>query len=116
MEVFGVIGSNRTIRYKVNPWAITHMTEIKRCWGRIVWMPSWESEKTSKNKNYRQPGFVPVAPCNVGKPFWRTSRSRVPTDLLPEVKEAISVIAKTKTRDSNATSFSRPVTARPKSY
>jgi hypothetical protein len=102
MEVFGGIGSNRTIGDKVNPWAITHMTEIKGGWGRIVWMPSWESEKTSKNKNYRQPGFVPVARCNDGKPFWANFPKPCPKgDLLPEVKEAISVIAKTKTRDSN---------------
>ena len=102
MEVFGGMGSNRTTGDKVNPWAITHMTEIKGGWGRIVWMPSWESEKSSHAKNYRQPGFVPVARCNDGRPFWADFPKPCPNgDLLPEVKEAISVIAKTKTRDSN---------------
>ena len=102
MEVFGGMGSNRTTGDKVNPWAITHMAEIKGGWGRIVWMPSWESEKSSHGKNYRQPGFVPVARCNDGKPFWANFPKPCPNgDLLPEVKEAISVIAKTKTRDSN---------------
>lgn len=102
MEIFGGMGSNRTIGDKVNPWAITHMTEIKGGWGRIVWMPSWESEKSSHAQNYKQPGFVPVARCLDGKPFWANFPKPCPNaELLPEVKEAISVIATKKTRDSN---------------
>lgn len=103
MEVFGGMGSNLTTGPKVNPWAITHMTEIKGGWGRIVWMPSWDSEHSSReNKNFKQPGFVSVARCVTGGLFW----ANYPTpcanaELLPEVKEALSVIATKKTRDSN---------------
>jgi hypothetical protein len=74
MEIFGGMGSNLTTGTKVNPWAITHMAEIKGGWGRIVWMPSWDSE----NSIHKDGG-----------------------ELLPEVKEALQVIAKAKTRDSN---------------
>jgi hypothetical protein len=114
MEVFGGMGSNLTIGPKVNPWAIVHMTEIKGGWGRIVWMPSWDSETSSHRvRNYmanlaplRQPyfsqPFVSVAGCPGGGLFW----ANYPTpcqggDLLPEVKEAIKVVATKKTRDSN---------------
>jgi hypothetical protein len=103
MEIFGGMGSNLTIGPKVNPWAITHMTEIKGGWGRIVWMPSWDSEHSSHEvKNFKQPGFLSVAKCNDGSAFW----SKFPTpcanaDLLPEVKEAMQVIGTKKTRDSN---------------
>jgi hypothetical protein len=101
MEFFGGIGSNLTTGTKVNPWAITHMTEIKGGWGRIVWMPSWDSEFSSHKGTRKAPAFVAVAQCN-GQPFWMNYPK--PCDngtLLPEVKEAIAVVAKTKTRDSN---------------
>ncbi|MQA28543.1 MAG: hypothetical protein GEU82_01720 [Luteitalea sp.] len=103
MEVFGGMGSNLTIGPKVNPWAITHMTEIKGGWGRIVWMPSWDSEHSSHEvKGWKQPAFVSVARCPGGGPFWANyPKPCANPELLPEVKEAMSVIAKAKTRDSN---------------
>jgi hypothetical protein len=103
MEVFGGMGSNLTVGPKVNPWAITHMTEIKGGWGRIVWMPSWDSEHSSHEvKGWKQPAFVSVARCRNGSPFWANYPKSCPdAELLPEVREAISVIAKAKTRDSN---------------
>jgi hypothetical protein len=102
MEIFGGMGSNLTTGTKVNPWAITHMAEMKGGWGRIVWMPSWDSETSVHKLPRRPPGFVPVAHCN-GLPFWITYPKPCATggELLPEVKEALQIIAKTKTRDSN---------------
>jgi len=102
MEIFGGMGSNLTTGTKVNPWAITHMAEMKGGWGRIVWMPSWDSEN-SIHKLPRKPfAFVPVAHCK-GLPFWIDYPKPCPDggELLPEVKEALQVIAKAKTRDSN---------------
>lgn len=103
MEVFGGMGSNLTTGLKVNPWAITHMTEIKGGWGRIVWMPSWDSETSSHRvRNWKQPAFVPVARCPGGAAFWANyPKSCENGELLPEVKEAIRVIGTQKTRDSN---------------
>jgi len=102
MEIFGGMGSNLTTGTKVNPWAITHMAEIKGGWGRIVWMPSWDSEN-SIHKLARKPfAYVAVAQCK-GLAFWIDYPKPCPDggELLPEVKEAMQVIATTKTRDSN---------------
>jgi hypothetical protein len=103
MEIFGGMGSNLTTGTKVNPWAITHMAEMKGGWGRIVWMPSWDSE-TSIHKLARKPfAYVGVAECK-GLPFWFNYPkpcAEGSAELLPEVKEALQIIAKTKTRDSN---------------
>jgi hypothetical protein len=114
MEIFGGMGSNFTTGPKVNPWAIIHMTEMKGGWGRIVWMPSWDSETSSHRvRNYMtnlapgrapyfDPPFVSVARCPDGSRFWANYPKPCDGgDLLPEVKEAIKVIATTKTRDSN---------------
>jgi hypothetical protein len=114
VEIFGGMGSNFTTGSKVNPWAIIHMTEMKGGWGRIVWMPSWDSENSShKVRNYMttlaprrapffDPPFVSVARCADGGRFWANYPKPCDGgDLLPEVKEAIKVIATTKTRDSN---------------
>jgi hypothetical protein len=102
MEIFGGMGSNLTTGTKVNPWAITHMAEIKGGWGRIVWMPSWDSENSIHRLPRRPPAYVAVAQCK-GLPFWINYPKPCPNggELLPEVKEALEVIAKTKTRDSN---------------
>src|SRR5262252_7437593 len=114
MEVFGGVGSNFTTGSKVNPWSIIHMAEMKGGWGRIVWMPSWDSENSSHRvRNYmstlaqlRAPYFVPpfvsVARCADGSRFWANYPQPCKNgELLPEVKDAIKVIATTKTRDSN---------------
>jgi hypothetical protein len=100
-EIFGGMGSNLTTGTKVNPWAITHMAEMKGGWGRIVWMPSWDSEN-SIHKLARKPfAYVGVAECK-GLPFWiNYPKPCEGGELLPEVKEAMRVIATTKTRDSN---------------
>jgi hypothetical protein len=101
-EIFGGMGSNLTTGTKVNPWAITHMAEMKGGWGRIVWMPSWDSEN-SIHKLARKPwSYVAVADCK-GLPFWIAYPKPCESggELLPEVKEALRVIATTKTRDSN---------------
>ena len=50
MEFFGGVGSNFTTGPKVNPWSIIHMAEMKGGWGRIVWMPSWDSENSSASR------------------------------------------------------------------
>jgi Family of unknown function (DUF6282) len=102
MEIFGGMGSNLTTGPKVNPWAIIHMTEIKGGWGRIVWMPSWDSENSVHKLPRRPPGYVAVAQCG-NLPFWINYPKPCPSggELLPEVKEAIRIIATTKTRDSN---------------
>ena len=64
LEVFGGMGSNLTTGPTVNPWAITHMAEIKGGWGRIVWMPSWDSENSSRKITTRKPpSFVGIASC-----------------------------------------------------
>jgi hypothetical protein len=99
----GPMGSNLTIGPKVNPWAITHMTEIKGGWGRIVWMPSWDSETSSHRvRNFKQPAFVSVARCASGGLFWANFPKPCENgELLPKVKEAIRIIATAKTRDSN---------------
>jgi hypothetical protein len=101
MEIFGGMGSNLTTGTKVNPWAITHMAEMKGGWGRIVWMPSWDSENSVHKLPRRPPAYVAVAHCN-GLPFWIAYPKPCENgELLPEVKEAMQIIAKTKTRDSN---------------
>ena len=88
MEIFGGMGSNLTTGTKVNAWAVTHMTEMKGGWGRIVWMPSWDSEHT-----FRLSRGWPA-----GRPYVSVAKDK---ELLPEVKETIAIIAKTRTRDSN---------------
>jgi hypothetical protein len=78
------------------------MAEIKGGWGRIVWMPSWDSETSSHRVTTRKPpAFVPVAICGT-QPFWTNfPKPCEKGELLPEVKQALQVIATTKTRDSN---------------
>src|SRR6185503_8679289 len=114
MEFFGGVGSNFTTGTKVNPWSIIHMAEMKGGWGRIVWMPSWDSETSShrvrnymtnlapRRAPYFDPPFVSVARCPDGSRFWANfPKPCAGGELLPEVKQAIQVIATTKTRDSN---------------
>jgi len=100
-EIFGGMGSNLTTGTKVNPWAITHMAEMKGGWGRIVWMPSWDSENSIHRLARKPWSYVAVAECK-GLPFWiNYPKPCEGGELLPEVKEAMRVIATTKTRDSN---------------
>src|SRR5215510_11156907 len=114
MEIFGGVGSNFTTGSKVNPWSIIHMAEMKGGWGRIVWMASWGWAKSSHRvRNYMtalaplrapyfDPPFVSVARCADGGRFWANYPKPCDGgDLLPEVKEAIKIIATKKTRDSD---------------
>src|SRR5262245_31715991 len=95
-EFFGGMGSNFTTGPKVNPWAVTHMAEMKGGWGRIVWMPSWDSEWSShKVANYAAhatqlskfftPPFISVAKCTSGGAFWASyPKPCANGELLPE--------------------------------
>ena len=77
-------------------------------------MPSWDSETSShrvqnymttlapRRAPYFDPPFVSVARCPDGGRFWANfPKPCAGGELLPEVKQAIQVIATTKTRDSN---------------
>jgi hypothetical protein len=65
-------------------------------------MPSWDSENSIHRLPRRPPAYVAVAQCK-GLAFWINYPKPCPDggELLPEVKEALQIIAKTKTRDSN---------------
>jgi hypothetical protein len=77
LEVFGGIDLNLTVG-GVNPAAVEHMAEVSGGWGRFVWMPTFDSENQ-------------VRYSKENRPFVRVSRNG---ELLPEVKEVVSVIAK----------------------
>lgn len=85
IEVYGLVGSNRSMG-GVNPAAVAHMAEVKGGWGRIVNMPTWDAEYYVKHSR------------NPNRPFITVSRNG---ELLPEVKEVIALMAKTKTRESD---------------
>ena len=77
IEIFGGIDLNLTVG-GVNPAAVERMTMVKGGWGRIVWMPTFDSENQVRYSKENRP-FVPVSKDG---------------ELLPEVKQVISVIAK----------------------
>ena len=77
IEVFGGIDLNRTVG-GINPAAVEHMVKVTGGIGKVVWMPTFDSEnqvRTSKEQ----------------RPFVSVSRGGV---LLPEVKQVIALIAK----------------------
>ena len=77
-ELFGGIVMNRT-NGGINPAAVEYMaTQIAGEPGRVVWMPAFDSE-------------IESSPPYPMKPFVAVSRSG---QLLPEVKEVISVVAR----------------------
>jgi len=76
IEVFGGIDLNLTVG-GINPAAVEHMTRVTGGWGRIVWMPTFDSENQ-------------VRYLNESRPFVSVSRDG---ELLPQVKEVISLIA-----------------------
>lgn len=80
IEVFGGIGLSRAVG-GVNPAAVEEMAKVTGGFGRIVWMPTLESEQGVRSSGSPNRPFVPV------------SRNGV---LLPEVKDVIAVIAKNK--------------------
>jgi Family of unknown function (DUF6282) len=77
IEVFGGIDLNLTVG-GMNPIAVEHMTEVSGGWGRFVWMSTFDAENQVRYSKENRP-FVSVA---------RNGQ------LLPEVKQVISVIAK----------------------
>jgi hypothetical protein len=79
IEIFGGVDLNRSVG-GVNPVAVERMASIKGGWGRVVWMPTFDSENQVRYSKEDRP-FV-----------------RVPNGgaLLPEVKEVIAIVAKRK--------------------
>jgi hypothetical protein len=77
IEVFGGISLDLTVG-GVNPAAVEWMTKVKGGYGRVVWMPTFDSENqviTSKQQ----------------RPFARVAKDG---KLLPEVVQVIAIIAK----------------------
>jgi hypothetical protein len=77
IEIFGGIDLNRSVG-GINATAVERMAGIKGGWGRVVWMPTFDSENQVRYSKENRP-FVPVAKNG---------------QLLPEVKEVIGVVAK----------------------
>lgn len=77
VEVFGGIDLNLTVG-GVNPAAVEHMTKVTGGYGRVVWMPTFDSENQ-------------VRFSKEDRPFVSVSRGG---ELLPAVREVIALIAK----------------------
>src|SRR5436853_2281813 len=77
IEVFGGIDLNRSVG-GVNPAAIERMVLMKGGLGRVVWLPTFDSENQVRFSKEDRP-FVSVSKAGV---------------LLPEVKEVIALAAK----------------------
>lgn len=77
IEIFGGIDLNRSVG-GVNAAAVERMASIEGGWGRVVWMPTFDSENQVRYSKENRP-FVSVSKS--GK-------------LLAEVKEVIGVVAK----------------------
>jgi len=78
IEVFGGITMDLT-NGGVNPAAVDNMTKITGGWGRVVWMPTFDSEASAR-----------AAPAGQKKPFASVSHDG---ELLPAVKEVIGIVA-----------------------
>ncbi len=76
LEVFGGIDLNRSVG-GVNPAAVERMARVQGGYGRVVWMPTFDSENEVRQSKQDRP-FVPV------------SRNG---ELLPEVKQVIGIVA-----------------------
>jgi uncharacterized protein DUF6282 len=79
LEVFGGICLSRAVG-GINPAAVEEMVKVTGGWGRVVWMPTVDSENVRRTTKSNLP-FVSV------------SRNG---QLLPEVKEVLALIAKNK--------------------
>src|SRR5438270_4079810 len=77
IEIFGGIDLNRAVG-GVNPAAIERMVLVKGGWGRVVWMPTFDSENQVKYSKTNQP-FVSVMKNG---------------QLLPETLQVIALAAK----------------------
>jgi hypothetical protein len=79
IEVFGGIVLNRPVG-GINIAAVERMAANKGGWGRVVWMPTFDSENQVRKSNENRP-FVRIS--SAGK-------------LLPEVQELLAAVAKHK--------------------
>ena len=86
VEAYGQLGLNFPAG-GLNPAAVHHFAEIKGGRGRIVAMPTWDSENNIKHS--RTPD----------RPFVAVTRDG---ELLPEAKAVIAAVAAAKVRDSDA--------------
>jgi hypothetical protein len=77
IEIFGGIDLNRSVG-GINPASIERMVLVKGGWGRVVWMPTFDSENHVRYSKENRP-FVSVV---------KDGR------LLPEVQEVIDLVAK----------------------
>ncbi|HXA50798.1 MAG TPA: DUF6282 family protein [Candidatus Acidoferrum sp.] len=77
IEVFGGIDLNRSVG-GVNPAAIERMVLMKGGWGRVVWMPTFDSENQVRYSKETRP-FVAVSKNGA---------------LLPEVQQVLALIAR----------------------
>jgi len=77
IQVFGGIDLNLTVG-GINPAAVEHMTRVSGGWGRVVWMPTFDAENQVRYSKEQRP-FVSI------------SRNG---ELLPPVRDVISIIAK----------------------
>ena len=77
IEVFGGIALNRSVG-GINPAAVEHMASLASGRGRVVWMPTFDSENGVRRAGENRP-FVAVARGG---------------ELLPEVRDVIALIAK----------------------
>ncbi len=77
IQIFGGVALNRPVG-GVNPSAVEHMTQVTGGLGRVVWMPTFDSENGVRVNRENRP-FVPVMRNGT---------------VLPEVKEVLDVVAK----------------------
>ena len=77
IEIFGGIDLNRSVG-GVNPAAVERMVMVNGGWGRVVWLPTFDSENQVKFSKEQRP-YVSV------------SRNG---ELLPETKQVIALAAK----------------------
>ncbi len=77
IEAYGGIALNNTVG-GINPNAVEHMARTTGRRGRVVWMPTWDSEHYSRTLR-PNPDAVPI------------SRDG---ELLPEVKDVLTIVAR----------------------
>lgn len=78
VDVFGAIALNRAVG-GVNPAAVQQMVELPGRFGRIVWMPTMDSEYGVRRSSNPNRPFVPIAKNG---------------ELLPETKQVLAIIAR----------------------
>lgn len=77
IEVFGGIALNRAVG-GVNPVAVEQMVQLPGRFGRVVWMPTMDSEFGVRRSSSPNRPFVPIAKNG---------------QLLPETKQVLAIIA-----------------------